>query len=1023
MIDALVTFFLRQKLLAIAAIALWIGLGIYSVFGLAVDSFPDVSNVQVQIITEPEAMPTEEVEMLVTFPIENSLNGLPHIQIVRSNSSFGLSVVTAIFDDTTDVYWARQIVQQRLTNVELPPEVPTPTLGPVISTFSNVLNYYITSSTRSLTDLRTIQDWQIALRLKTINGVANVVPYGGYEKEYQVYIRPVDLRSHGLTVKQVADAVAANNENAGGKFIELAGEEIIIRGVGRIQSIQDIGDIVLKSVDGTPVRVSQVADVQIGAAFRRGAASLNGNEEAITAMVFARKGANSKVVVERVNHKLKEIQKNLPDDVKLHIYYDQANLVDRTIDTVREILTVSSGLVFTVLFALLLNIRSSLIIIVIIPMSLLFSFILMKESGLSANIMTLGAVDFGVIVDAGVVMVENIFRQLAEHYAHEGKSTRWHVVRVAAKEVARPIVFSICIIVSVFIPLFSLGDIEGRMFRPLALTYIYALVGALIVSLAFIPLFCLHYLPARPVEKPHKILELLKSKLSLILHKSFEQPRKVITISGILLAISLILIPFLGSEFVPTLDEGSILLRVKLAPSVSLTESRRMVSRIEAMLTQYQPVDVIVGRIGRSGHGPDLEGVDNADIYIGLKPKKEWKINKNALVNLMAKDMASIPGLKYSFSQPIADMIDDLVSGIRADVGIKIFGRDAHVIDNIAARVEDIAHTVRGGSDIQREPILSLPELSIKLKRHEIARHGLNVKDVLDIVRIAIAGKVVTEVIEMPKHFGLMVRFPLPERDSIRNIENILVDTPSGAQVPMKTLAEFSSERGLVMMNREEGERRTAVLCNVRGRDLGGFVQELRDKVVKEIRLPKGIRIVWGGQFENQERAMQSLAIVVPIVLAVIFLLLFASFGSLRNAALVILNVPCAMIGGIVALFLSHQVLSVPAVIGFIALFGVAVQNSVILVSHIIDKTRIGLPPQEAAEQGALVRLRPVLMTALVAIAGFLPLILTQGTAAEVQRPLATVVIGGLLTATPFTLILLPVLYTVWGKRIKPAEN
>lgn len=1022
MTEKLIEFALKQRFFLVSLMLLWIVVGIFSVTKLPVDSFPDVSNVQVQIITEPETMPTEEIETLVTFPIENALNGLPQIKQIRSNSSFGLSVVTAIFEDGTDVYWARNLVQQRLTIVQLPPEVPPPILGPVISTFSNILNYYVTSDRRSLTELRTLQDWQIGLGLRTVPGVANVVSYGGYEKEYQVLISPPLLRAYGLTVKQVADSVAANNENAGGKFIEQAGEEIVIRGLGRIQTVEDIKDIVLKSVNGVPVKVSQVAEVRIGDAFRRGAASIDGNEEAVTGMVFARKGANSKEVVELVRHKIKEIQSELPDDVKIEIYYDQSQLVDRTIHTVQEVLTISSGLVVAVLFALILDIRCSLIVAVVIPMSLLFSFTLMRQTGLSANLMTLGAVDFGVIVDAGVVMVENIFRHLIEAKSAGRKSDTLAVVTEAAKEVGRPILFSIGIIISVFIPLFALEGIEGRMFQPLALTYIYALVGALIVSLTLIPVLCYFFLRGNLVEKEHKPLSWLREFLRPVLQRTFAHPFLIWGAATGLLLASLCLVPFLGSEFVPTLDEGSILLRLKLAPSVSLTESRRINSNIERILKQFDPVNVIVARIGRSGQGSDLDGVDNADIHIGLKPKSEWKQTKEQLVNAMAHRLSEIPGLICNFAQPIADMIDDLVAGIRADLGIKIFGNDPQTIDRIASQIQAVTSTVRGASDVQRELIIGLPQLNIKLKRNIIARYGLNVKDVLEIVRIAIAGKVVSEVIETPKHFGLMVRFPVLYRKNIDEIKAIMVDTPSGARIPMEQLADIEVERGLVMINRENGKRRTAVLCNVRGRDLGSFVEELQRRVAKEVELPKGYRIVWGGQFENQQRAMARLSIVVPIVLLIIFVLLFASFGSLRNAALVMLNVPFAAIGGIVALFVSHEILSVPAVIGFIALFGVAVQNGVIMVSYIMQQEVAGHDTRTAAELGAEVRLRPVLMTALVAIVGFAPLLLSHGTGAEVQRPLATVVIGGLLTATPFTLILLPTLYVAFNKnrRAKP---
>lgn len=1016
MIEKLIEFALRHRLLVVAGVLALILTGVWSVLHLPVDSFPDVSNVQVQIITEPETMPTEEVELLVTFPIENALNGLPNIKTVRSNSSYGLSVVSAIFEDGTDVYWARQLVQQRLSHVALPPDSPEPTLGPVISTFSNVLNYYVTSDKRSMTELRTIQDWDIALRLRAVPGVASVLSFGGFEKEYQVLVNPTLLKAYGLTVKQVADAIEANNENAGGKFIERGGEEIIIRGIGRIRNEQDIQDIVLKSSNGTPVRVQQVASVTIGTAFRRGAASLNGKGEQVTGFVNIRKGANSKEVVERVIKRIDEIQADLPEDVKIVIYYDQSNLVDRTIHTVEEVLMIGSSLVVTVLFAMLLNIRGALIVSAIIPLSLLFSFTLMRQSGLTANMMTLGAVDFGVIVDAGVVMVENAYRHLAEAWKREGTVSPVKVLTSSAIEVGRPTVFAISIIIAVFIPLFALEDVEGRMFRPLALTYIYALIGALVVSLTVIPVLCSFVLRGRITERPNKALNTIHRWLSPVLDKTINHPVKTTLVSVLLLCASLCLVPFLGSEFVPSLDEGSILLRVKQAPSVSLTESTRVTTQLEKLLCKFPEVAIVVTRTGRSGAGADLEGVDNADIYIGLKPKKEWKRSKAELIQSMDQQMAQIPGLIYSFSQPIADMIDDLVAGIRADVGIKIFGKDPALLDAIAQEIEKTAAKVSGTTDLQRENILGLPQLNIEFDRSNLARFHLNIDDVQEIIKIAIAGKVVTEVVESPKRFGLLVRFPADYRNNIDKLQAIIVDAPGGEHVPLGQLAHFSLQRGLVMINRENGERRTAVLCNVRSRDLGSYVHDLQGMVKQQVQIPKGYRIVWGGQFENQERAMSRLSLVVPVVLVFIFLLLYGSFGSLRNALLVMMNVPFALIGGIVALFLTHLVVSVPAVIGFIALFGVAVQNGVIMVSHIMHLQKEGQGFADAAKHGAEVRLRPVLMTALVAIVGFAPLLLSSGTGAEVQRPLAVVVTGGLLTATPLTLLVLPALYVLINK-------
>jgi cobalt-zinc-cadmium resistance protein CzcA len=1022
MIEKIITFAMRQRLVTVAGAFGIAVFGVCCMLSLPIDSFPDVSNVQVQIISDCETMATEEVENLITFPIENGLNGLPKVSKIRSNSSFGLSVVTVIFDDDTDVYWARNIVQQRLGQIELPEWAPKPLLGPVVSTFSNVFNYYLTSSKHDLTELRTIQDWYIARRLRAVPGVGNVVSYGGFVKQYQVLINPHVLKGYQVTIPDVTRALSANNINAGGNFIERGGEEIIIRGLGRIETEADIRNIVLKTVGGTPIKVGQVATVQIGPAFRRGSASMNGSGEVVTGMILTRKGVNTMAVVEKVRQRIEEIRKDLPAGVQLHAYYDQTELVQKTIETVKEILLFSGGLVIVILTAILLHVPSGLIVAVIIPLSLLFSFILMKYTGLSANLMTLGAVDFGVIVDAGVVMVENIYRQIAHANEKGDHVNHYQVVLNAAKEVGRPIVFAIFIIVAVYLPLFTLEGVEGRMFHPLALTFIYAILGALIVSLTVIPVLCFWFLKGKLVERRNPFVEAVKNLHTPALKRSMDKPLMTIVICVGFLVASFCLVPFLGSEFIPSLDEGSILLRTKLSPSVAHTESMRIATEVEKTIKRFPEVSVIVSRIGRSGMGSDLEGVDNADVYIGLKPKSEWKTtqDKEQLVNLMAKELDGIPGLIYSFSQPIADMIDDLIAGIKADLGIKIFGDDLETLDRLATQIETIVAKVPGAADLQREHILGLPQMTIKLKRDVIARYGLNVVDVQDVIESAVAGKVVTDVIEGNKRFGLLVRLPLQYRDTEEDIENLLIDTPGGARVPIRQLAEIKTPRGTVLINREDGLRRTAVLANVRGRDLGSFVIEAQQAIGKQVKLPKGYRVVWGGQFENQQRAMARLSIVVPVVLLLIFILLFASFNSLKNAGLIMLNVPFAMIGGIIALFISRQTLSVPAIIGFIALFGVAVQNGVILVSYIMQLQKRGYKVAEAAVEGAQIRLRPVMMTALVAIMGLLPKIISTGTGAEVQRPLATVVLGGLVSATVLTLVVLPTVYVLINKDDDP---
>lgn len=1018
MIDRLITFAMTQRMAIAGLIVALVAIGIWSYITLPVDSFPDVSNVQVMVITEPESMATEEIEAQVTYPIETALNGVPYVTKIRSNSSFGLSVVTAIFEEGTDIYFARQLVQQRLSQVNLPPECPRPVLGPVISSFSNVYMYSLKSDKLDTVELRTLQDWVVSRQLRSVSGVANIITFGGFVKQYQVFVNPGVLRSYGLTLKDIMEAIGSNNLNAGGNLLEQAGEEIVIRGLGRIETTEDIENIVLKSVGGTPVKVGQVAEVNIGPAFRRGAGSMNGEGEAVIGVVQTRKGVNSKVVLEKVKEKLQAIQKELPGGVKIVEIYDQTMLVDKSIETVQEILLMSGALVIIVLSAILLHLPSALIVSVIIPLAMLFSFMMMKFTHLSANLMTLGAVDFGVIVDAGVVMVENIFRHLSEAQK-KGRADNWSVILLAAKEVGRPIVFAIAIIVAVYIPLFTLEGIEGKMFHPLALTFIYAISGALLLSLTVIPVMCFWFMKGKIVEKHNPVLEGVHKFYDPLLKRALQNPKRIILVSVAALAASLCLLPFLGSEFIPSLDEGSILLRLKMPPSVALTESCRVFSAVESMIKRFPEVTVVASKVGRGGPGSDpAAGVDSDDMYIGLKPRSEWKTaqSKEDLVNAMARVVTQVPGLLYSFSQPISDMIDDLVAGIRADLGIKIFGEDVKEMNRVAEEIEEAIKAIPGAADIQREQMLGLPQLNIRLKRNEIARYGLNVLDVQEIISTAVGGNQITEVIEGTRRFGLLLRLPKSFRDSVEDIENIIVDTPTGAKVRLKQLAEIRLERGVVFLNREDGSRRVAVLANVRGRDLGSFVADAQKAVASKVKIPRDIRIVWGGQFENQERASQRLMLVLPVVFLLIFVLLFASFSSFKNAALVMLNVPFAMIGGFVALFLTQQTLSVPALIGFIALFGVAVQNGVIMVSYIMQLQKRGYPVVDAIVEGAAVRLRPVLMTALVAIVGLLPKMFSQGTGAEVQRPLATVVLGGLVSSTLLTLIVLPAVYMLLNR-------
>lgn len=1015
MIEKFIGFALTQRSFTLLLVVAIVVLGMYSVYTLPTDSFPDVSNVQVQIITEPESMATEEVESLVTVPIEYALNGVPFVKLVRSNSEFEISVVTAIFQDNVDVYFARQLVQQRLNTLTFPPGVPRPQLGPVVSSFSQVFMYKVTSDRHDFIDLRTIQDWEIAKKLLSVQGVANVVTYGGWIKQYQVIVDQYKLRSYGLKLKDVLDSIEESNLNVGGNFIEAGDEEVIIRGLGRVKNIEDIMTIVLKQSHGTPVFVRDLAKVEIGPALRRGSASADGKGEAVVGIVMTLKGANTKDVVEKVEKRLQQIEKELPEGVHVTPFYNQKELVDKTTDTVREILFFSGGLVIVILAAILMDIPTALIVVVVIPLSLLFSFFMMSVTGLSSNLMTLGAVDFGVVVDAGVVMAENIFRRLSLAYEKlkEGETLdRLPIIMQAAQEVGRPVTFAIAIIMAVYLPLFTLEGVEGKMFHPLALTFVYALVGALLISLTAIPVLCFWVFRGKVRERHNPVVELIRRVYAPLLDRAIKSPRAVLSVSVLALIGTAPLIMFLGSEFMPSLDEGSLWLRLRFAPSISHHRTSEYSGVIEQQILKFPEVTTVVTRVGRSGMGSDVEGVDAADMYIGLKPKSEWRDrNKEHLVDEMAKRVALVPGLMYSFSQPIADMIDDLVTGIKADVGIKIAGDDLHVLDDLAARIGIAVQKVPGTADLSREPIIGERQLNISINRNELARHGLHVSEVQEVIHAALAGQAVAEVIEGTKRFEILVRLNKEQRSSPEAIRNLRIATPSGAEIPLKALAEIKHEKGALLVNREAGQRRAAVMVNIRGRDLGGWVQEAKEVVARDVPLPHGYSIVWGGQFENQQRATARLALVVPVVLFLIFVLLFFTFGSAKNATLIMLNVPFATIGGIIGLWLSHQPISVPALIGFIAVFGVAVQNGVILVSCFMQLQKEGEPIDDAIRHGALIRLRPILMTATVAMMGLLPKLLSDGTGAEIQRPLATVVLCGLFTSTATTLLVTPTIY------------
>jgi cobalt-zinc-cadmium resistance protein CzcA len=1036
MIDRIITFALQQRFLIMVFTILLIGVGVYSAKKLPIDAFPDVTNIQVQIITKAGGMAPTEVERLISFPIEVTMTGLPKVTEVRSLSKIGLSVVTVVFEDDVDIYFARQLVFERLQGAKknLPPGVD-PEIGPISTGLGEIYQYEVEGNGYSLMELRTIQDWVIRPILRTVPGVTDVNSFGGLVKQYQVLIDPSKLISHNLTLREVFEAVEENNANAGGNFIEHNSEQYIARGLGLVKSTDDLKNIIIASHDGTPIYVKDVADVTVGPEIRQGAVTKNGKGEVVTGIVLMLKGANAREVVTNVKEKVEEIQKSLPPGVSIKPFYDRTELVKRAIETVTRALKEGAIFISIVLLLLLGNFRSALIVVAVLPLSVLFTFIMMGWFNLSANLMSLGglAIGIGMLVDGAVVMVENVYRHLEEN--PEARENIVHTVMEAAKEVGRPIVFGISIIIVVFLPLFTLQGVEGKMFSPMAFTVSFALLGSLIFSLTVIPILCTFLLGkghsrlanikvfdrlGRLFESLSiRILSSLKSLYIPILRKALGHRKLVVGGAVLGLIISLSLFPFIGTEFLPQLDEGSIAIQAFRLPSISLTESLGVSGQIERTLMEFPEVETVVSKTGRAEIASDPMGVEVSDILVNLKPRSEWKTAKTreGLVEKMREELSLIPGVAYSFSQPIALRVDELISGVKAQIAIKLFGEDMDVFKNKADEIREVVSKIKGVEDLNVERVSGLQYLQIEIDRSQIARYGINVSDIQEIVETAIGGKVATEVFEGQKRFGVLVRFPEDVRKDVNTIKNILVSAPNGARIPLEQLARVYLVEGPAQISRENGQRRIVIECNVQGRDIGGFVAEAQKKIAAQVQLPPGYFIDWGGQFENQQRAMARLYIVVPLVILLIFILLFSTFNSLKNALLIIMNIPFAIIGGILALFISGLYLSVSASVGFIALFGVAVLNGVVMVSYFNQLRREGIPLEEAIIRGAELRLRPVLMTALVASLGLIPMLLATGPGSEIQKPLATVVIGGLISSTILTLIVLPTIYGWFEKK------
>jgi heavy metal efflux system protein len=1022
-LNRIIDLTLTYRWLVLVGLLALVVAGGYALYTIPVEAFPDLTNNQVVVVTDAPSLPPSEVEQLVTYPVERTMLGLPNKLEVRSRSKLGLSIVTVVFDDAVPIYFARQLVSERLLQISSQlPQGFQPVLGPPSTAFGELYQYTLSGPMTPI-ELKDLHDWVIKGQLRTIPGVSEINTWGGQTKQFQVIVDPAMLEQYGLSLHDVATRIEDNNTNFGGGYIEHASEQYTIRGTGRAITSGDFGNIVLTAKGGTPVLIRDVAEVRIGAAPAQGATLRNG--ETVSGMVIMLKGENGKRLIESVKEKIAALR--LPPGVKIVPFYDQSVVIDGTIHTVEKNLLEGFLLVTVVLLLFLGNIRAAIITASIIPFSMVISFLGMRLFGISANLMSLGAIDFGMIVDGAVVMMENSVHRLEEN---AGQESTLESVRCAAHEVARPMTFAVAIIVAVYLPILFLQGLEGRMFRPMAITVCAALIGSLLLALTMIPVlasFSFRKSVLRGVARGGKQrwMEVLNSGYSRLLAWLIDHRSLTVGSAVIALAVALGSLYFIGTEFMPRLDEGSILIETRKLPGVSLTDSIEISKRIEQRLRAFPEIADVVIKIGRPDFATEAMGINEGDTYLQLRPMNTWKRfhTKEELIVALDKELATIPGIAYDFTQPMAMRIDETVSGVKADLAIKIFGDDFRTLDVLGQQVLRTISTVRGAADAQIEVTSGVAELSVRTDRAALARYGLNVSNVEEAVASGASGNPVSEAIDGQRRYTVAIRLPERYRTDPDAMRSILLRAPGGEQVSLDQVAKIEVTRGPEKIEREEGQRRIVVMSNVLGRDLGSFVAEIRSRLAHDITLPPGYFIEYGGQFENQQRATRRLMLIVPVAIAVIFLLLYLSFAAVRQALLIIANIPFALVGGIAALWIRGMNLNLSASIGFIALFGVAMLNGVVLVSSIDQFRRAGETPRYSVMAGAKRRLRPVLMTACVASFGFIPMALSNSTGAEVQRPLASVVIGGLFSSTALTLCLLPVLYE-WslGKNAQPEQ-
>ena len=1024
MIERLIRTALEQRLIVLLIVLGLIVGGVAAFRHLPIDAFPDVTPVQVQVITQAPSLAPAEIERLVTFPLEIELTNLPGKTELRSVSRFGLSVITVVFEDRMDTYFARQLVLERVLQARSRlPQNAEPLLGPVSTGLSEVFMYLVEGSTQSLMDLRTLQDWVIRPMLRAVPGLADVDTLGGLAKQYEVLVDPNRLTSFGLSLRQVHAAVTGNNQNAGGSYIERGGDKLVVHGVGLARSATDLEQIVVTAHKGTPIYLRDVAQVRQGSAIRLGGVTRDGQGEVLEGIAVMLRGGNSREVISAVKDKVVLINRVLPAGVKIVPFYDRIELVARALATVEGALLEGTAVVILVLYLFLRNLRGALVVALTLPLAVLATFLIMQQVGLSANLMSLGglAISLGMIVDAAIVQVENVERHLSEQTKGRALSVtdRVPVVLRAVLEVRKPSLFGELIIALTFVPLLALQGMEGKMFIPLALTVVIALLSSLVLSMTVVPVLAAMLMKPRAATEGGRLLERVRGRYRRLLEGAIRRTRLVVLAAVGLLVGGVALAPFIGREFVPSMDEGSVVVNLMRLPSISLTESLKISGDVERVLLEIPDVRSVVSRTGANELGTDPMGMELSDMYVLLKPESEWQAKSKAEIEAQIRwRLERVPGIAFGLSQPIAMRVDELMSGVRSQVAVKLFGEDLETLRMKGDEIARVLRQVRGMADLRVEQVSGLYYLKIDIDRTKIARHGINVAEITEVIEAVGGGIAAGEVFEGQWRFPIMVRFPDDRRTDVETIAALGVTAPDGSRIPLRELADIRIVEGPAQISREHASRRIVIEANVVGRDLVGSVEEAQTAVSRQVQLPPGYYVTWGGQFENQQKAMARLAVVGPLVVGLIFLLLYFTFGNLRQAALILLAIPFAMIGGLLGLLVGGLYLSVPASVGFIALFGVAVLNGVVKIAYINQLRDQGMPLDEAVLTGMVLRLRPVLMTAVVAMMALIPLLLATGPGSEIQRPLALVVIGGLFSSTALILVVMPVLYRWMEQRI-----